>query len=206
MAMSVDWNLMLAAVFTSLAVSATPGPNNIIVAAIGAHHGYRRALPYCLGVTVGFPLMLGIVGLGLGGLLITYPYLRQMTQIIGATFLIYLAYRIVTAPVVNVPTARREGSIYGFWYAVIFQWINPKAVPFAFGFISLYARPQALMLDVAMLMMLSALVTLPITTGWALTGDLLSRVLKTPLQYRVFNLAMGLLLLSAPVSLFFYQR
>lgn len=204
--MGVDWNLALAALLASLPISATPGPNNIICAALGARHGVRRALPYALGVTVGFPLLLASAGAGLGALLHLYPQIQTATQIAGAAFMVYLAYRIAAAPPVNVRQRRAQVGerVFGFWYAVAFQWINPKAIAHAFSVIALYTRPQAMALDVAMLMLISAAIVLPITVGWAVTGNLVSRFLDTPLRERGFNIFMGLLLLSAAVSIFFY--
>lgn len=194
---------MFAALLASLPVCATPGPNNIICAAIGARRGARGALPYALGVTVGFPLMLAAVGIGLGTLIRQYPQIQQFTQLAGVAFLVYLAYRIATAP---MPDMHRPDNIsaYSFTYAVLFQWINPKAVSFAFSLIALYTRPYALFIDIVLLMLISAVITLPVTMLWALTGDVLSRFLQTRLRYRVFNLCMGALLLAAAVSIFLY--
>ena len=47
----------------ALAMSATPGPNNALVAAAAANFGIRRSLPQMLGVAIGFPVMLVLVAL-----------------------------------------------------------------------------------------------------------------------------------------------
>ena len=199
---------MLVALLTALSVCGTPGPNNIICAAIGARRGYRGALSYSLGVTIGFPLLLAAVGFGLGTLINTYPQIQDITQMAGTAFLIYLAYRIATAPPpdMNAPDSVDNIKAYGFSYAVMFQWINPKALSFAFSLVALYTRPDALLVDIPLLMLLTAGITLPITMLWALLGDVLSRFLQTPLHYRLFNAGMGGLLLAAAVSIFIYQR
>ena len=44
--------------------SITPGPNNMMLTASGANFG-MRTLPHMLGVTVGFSLMIALVGVGL---------------------------------------------------------------------------------------------------------------------------------------------
>ena len=48
--------------------SVTPGPNNLMLLTSGVNFGFRRTLPHALGVTVGFTLMILIVGLGVGEL------------------------------------------------------------------------------------------------------------------------------------------
>jgi len=40
----------------------TPGPNNIIALSIGFNYGYKKAIPHVFGVTIGFPVMLVLVG------------------------------------------------------------------------------------------------------------------------------------------------
>ena len=52
----------------AIATLFTPGPNNAMLAASGARFGFRQTLPHALGVALGFPVMLLIVGLALGEL------------------------------------------------------------------------------------------------------------------------------------------
>ncbi len=51
----------------SVAMTITPGPNNLMVAAAAANHGITDTVPHILGIAVGFTLMLAIVAGGLGG-------------------------------------------------------------------------------------------------------------------------------------------
>ena len=191
---------MLAALFASLPVCTTPGPNNIIAAAIGARHGAARALPYAIGATIGFPLMLAVIGFGLGNIIRLYPQLQLTIQIVGMSFLTYLAYRIATAPVVDQPT-QTTAIILGFRHALFFQWINPKAVSFAFSLIALYTRPQHLLIDIIGLMILSAVLTFFTIMLWAFTGGMLKQFLHHPQRQRLFNRIMGFLVLSAAISI-----
>src|SRR4051812_30829666 len=48
-----------------LVMSGTPGPNNMLMVACGAHHGYRRTLPAVLGVNLGVALLTFAACLGL---------------------------------------------------------------------------------------------------------------------------------------------
>ena len=50
----------------SFTAAFTPGPNNALVAASGANFGFRRTFPHVLGISLGFPVMIFIVGLFLG--------------------------------------------------------------------------------------------------------------------------------------------
>ena len=45
-----------------ISMSATPGPNNAMVASSGATFGFARTMPHLLGVALGFPLMIVVRG------------------------------------------------------------------------------------------------------------------------------------------------
>ena len=51
----------------------TPGPNNIMLLASGLNHGIRKSMPHYLGICIGFPIMVAVVGFGLGALFEQYP-------------------------------------------------------------------------------------------------------------------------------------
>lgn len=201
-----DWTLLLTACVASVAVVFTPGPNNIVCAAVGAAHGVRRALPYAWGVTLGFPLMLAAVGFGLGSFLRLYPQSQEFVKIGGVLFLLYLSWRVIFAPVGSGGGGGEERSgaaknVPGFWQSLMFQWINPKGVSYAFSLIAVYTRPAALLTDVFMLMLITAALSLASTMTWALAGVAIGRFLGTPRRRRAFNIVMGGLLLFAAVGI-----
>lgn len=53
--------------------SATPGPNNIMLASSGLAFGLRRTVPHMLGICFGCAAMLGLSGLGLGAAFEAWP-------------------------------------------------------------------------------------------------------------------------------------
>ena len=98
-------------------------PNNAICASIGATYGYTRALPFALGVTVGYPALIAAVGLGLAGLLAAFPQLHLAIKICGASFLLYLAWKIATAK--NTPAT--NAKVPGFGAPFFFSGSTQKA-------------------------------------------------------------------------------
>ena len=178
----------------------TPGPNNAICAAISANRGWRGAMPFVFGVTVGFPAMLGIFGLGVGALFSGVPELHLWARIIGALFLLRIAWRIATAS--GASQTDNEKRTPGFWDAVFFQWVNPKALAFAAGLSAAYVRPEHPLADALTLAALAAVITLSANGSWALAGAALGRALTTPRRMRIFNRAMGALLALSVAMLF----
>ena len=81
-------------VLFTIASSATPGPNNILVMTSGVNFGVKKSLPVFCGICVGFALMLLLVGIGFGQIFEVFPNLNTMIKIIGVGYLLYLAWII----------------------------------------------------------------------------------------------------------------
>ena len=64
-----------------LASTMTPGPNNIMLLSSGLTFGYKRTLPHALGINFGFPVMVACVGLGVGKLFETFPFVYTILKV-----------------------------------------------------------------------------------------------------------------------------
>lgn len=123
------------AVFAFVA-SFTPGPNNLMVAASGMNYGFRRTLPHMVGISLGFPVMLICVSLGIGALIAGFPVVQQIMRALAAAFVVYFAWRIATTE--TDATLTSVGRPFTFWQAALFQWVNPKGWAIAVAVVSLY--------------------------------------------------------------------
>ena len=56
--------VLLAFCAFALVSSITPGPNNTMVLASGVNFGIARTVPHLLGISIGFSVMVALVGLG----------------------------------------------------------------------------------------------------------------------------------------------
>lgn len=111
--------LLLAFVLFAFVTSVTPGPNNMMLLASGVNFGLRRSVPHMLGVSLGFMLLVLAVGLGLGQLFQRWPLLHALLAWGGATYLLYLAWKIArsvapsdsgAAPESPLPSSRPRPS------------------------------------------------------------------------------------------------
>ncbi|SHE93664.1 Threonine/homoserine/homoserine lactone efflux protein [Lampropedia hyalina DSM 16112] len=192
-------SLLVPLALFAFASSITPGPNNIMLASSGLNHGFRRSVPHMLGISVGFMLMLVVIGLGLGALFRTWPALHQILKIASALYLLYLAWRIATASPVNVDARPRRP--FSFWEAAFFQWINPKAWTMALGVIAVYVPQTDFLFNLLLGALICGLVNLPSISVWTLFGVALRRYLRQPAVVRAFNIGMALLLVASLVPL-----
>ncbi|MBS4084496.1 MAG: LysE family translocator [Rhizobiales bacterium] len=194
---------LLAFSLFTLAGAVTPGPNNTISTLSGATFGFRRTLPQMLGVSVGYPLMLAALGLGLGEVFKYVPWLHNAMRYVGAAFLLYLAWKLVRA---NAPQSAGTARPVGFFEAFFFQWLNPKAWSIALGALAAFTTPglpaNDFFREVAIFTLVSAIITFPSLVLWCLFGVAISAMLKDERKRRIFNYALAAILVLSIAALF----
>ncbi len=180
----------------------TPGPNNILVASSGVNFGFRATVPHILGVTVGYPLMLLLVGVGLAKIFTEVPRVHAVLKYVCIAYLLYLAWRIASAPVLNAEM-RRSARPLTFLQAAAFQWVNGKGWVVALSAVSTYTVVNAtLTMQVLALAALALLITLASVCCWTLFGSVLRQYLHTERRRRWFNYSMAALLVASIVPVF----
>jgi threonine/homoserine/homoserine lactone efflux protein len=197
-------NWLLPVVAFAVAMSATPGPNNVMVAASGATFGFRPTVPHILGISVGFPAMVAVIALGAAEPLRTLPWLHEALRWIGAAYMLWLAWHIAVAePVVATEDGRaraeRRGRPLSFVQAALFQWVNPKAWVIAGGAVVTYLSGSGAVFYVQAAAVVAVLLvtTVVFVAMWTGIGAGAARLLRTRRAVRRFNVAMaGLLVLS----------
>ena len=197
--MSLD--TFTAALLFSLVMGFTPGPNNVMLASSGANYGVSRTWPHLWGVTLGFPVMLLLIGLGLATVLLASTGLQLGMKILSCLYLLWLALQIAkSAP---VKAGKGDGKPLNFLQAAAFQWVNPKAWLIAVGAISAYTAGTGTHLygQVAIIAVMSVAVTFLSTLTWTVFGAAIGRFLRAPIALTLFNLAMALLLLGSIVPI-----
>ena len=179
----------------------TPGPNNILVASSGVNFGFRATIPHILGVTVGYPLMLFIVGVGLAKVFIAMPETHVILKYLCTLYLLYLAYKIATATAAS--GSRSTAKPLTFMQAVAFQWVNGKGWVVALSAVTTYTLVNATLLwQIVALSAIALLVTLGSVCTWTLFGAMLRRYLHSERRRRAFNYSMAALLVASIVPVF----
>lgn len=182
----------------AFAASATPGPNNIMLTASGANFGFRRSVPHVLGVAFGFGFMMAVVGLGLGAVFQAAPRLQVGLKILGAAYLLWLAWKIGSAE--TMAEAKGDARPLSALQAAAFQWVNAKAWMMVVGTMSIYAADGAL---ATVLAIVATVIAIGLVTSafWAGFGVAMRRFLSTPWRLRAFNIAMAVLLVASLVPM-----
>lgn len=187
--------LIVSFLMFAFASSITPGPNNIMLMASGANFGFRATVPHMIGVIIGFGVMVLLVGFGLAGLFSALPWLYKILRVLGASYLLYLAYKIATAD--GMGSDKSTARPMTFLQAIAFQWINPKAWTIALVAITAYAPADRLFLNVTIVSVLFVFVGLPCSSAWTVFGVALKSLLSRPATLRAFNITMAALLVAS---------
>lgn len=179
-----------------IATCVTPGPNNVMLMSSGANFGIGRTMRHVAGINIGFPLMLIAVGVGAGAIFQQYPRLHDVLQVVGALYLLYLAYQIASAPTADLDD--KSGKPLGFTRAALFQWVNPKAWVMAVGAVLTYTSPaDAYGFQILLIALLFFLFGSPCSMVWVFFGQYLRRFLTYPQRLKAFNISMSLVLVAS---------
>ncbi|VVN83978.1 LysE family translocator [Pseudomonas fluorescens] len=182
----------------ALASSITPGPVNIVALSSGAQFGFRASLRHVAGATLGFVLLLVLMGLGLHEVLLLWPSLTRVVQLAGVAFLLFMAFKLaVDNGQLNTDGTGRAPSMF---YGALMQWLNPKAwLACVAGMGAFAANGEA-----SLIWTFAAvyLVVCYVSVGcWAYAGTFLRHYLGNPKGMRLFNRLMALLLAASAVYL-----
>jgi threonine/homoserine/homoserine lactone efflux protein len=177
-------------------MSATPGPNNVMLATTGANFGGRGALPVVLGIQAGMFVQTMLMCVGLGTVFVTYPLAHQVLRITGSLYLVFLAWKLSGA---SAGTAQAPKAV-SFTQAATFQALNPKSWVKAVTVASVFMPAgQNTVADALLVAAIGTAVGAPCNAMWALFGVSIRHLLKDPRKQRIFNVTMGAILLVLAV-------
>ena len=182
----------------ALVASLTPGPVNIVALGSGARYGFRATLRHVAGATLGFVLLLVLMGLGLHEVLQRWPGLVRVVQLGGVAFLLFMAWKLAADD--GHLGATDQGRAPSMFYGALMQWLNPKA------WLACVAGMGAFVADreARLVWQFAAiyLVICYVSVGcWAYAGSFLRSWLGNPTTLRRFNRAMAVLLVVSAVYL-----
>lgn len=175
----------------ALASSITPGPVNLVALNCGVRFGFRVSLRHVLGATVGFTLLLLLIGLGLYELLERAPVLMRGIQWGGIAFLLYMAWRLAMDDGRLEPDQAGGGP--SLLDGALMQWLNPKAWLASVAGMGLFAA-NGDVLRVWLFAGLYFLICYASIACWVWAGTFLGRYLRQAVRVRWLNRAMALLL------------
>lgn len=185
-------------VMMTFLVSATPGPNMLLVMSSSARFGFRSALATMAGCMTALLAMMSLSAAGLGAMLQTFPAVFDLLRWTGAAYLAYLGIQTWRTPVPTADTAlapaldaqASPGTLYRRGLLVAAS--NPKAILFAAAFLPQFIRPELPKLpQFAILLLTFAAIEISWYVVYASSGKTLAAYLRRAPVARVFNRMTG---------------
>ena len=194
------WWLFIAMTFV---VSATPGPNMLLIMSVSARHGVRASVMAMLGCMTALLAMMSISAAGMGAVLQSSPQVFEALRLAGAAYLAYLGIKVWRAPVQDASTALapdgasqvavpviKTGAIYREAFLVAAS--NPKAILFAAAFFPQFIHADSPQFpQFAILLATFTVIEVTWYFVYAVSGKRLSVYLQRASVMKAFNRITG---------------
>jgi threonine/homoserine/homoserine lactone efflux protein len=187
------------------ALNMAPGPNNLLSVSNATRYGFQRACSAGIGRILAFAGMIALAGAGLSVVLQTSKWLFQAIKIVGAAYLLYMAWQLWRA---NTETEEEiAGASVGFWALARQEFLvaagNPKAILLFTAFLPQFVDPgRPVPAQFAVLGVLFLSLEWIAISAYAYMGLHMRRWFAEPRGKRIFNrCCAGLLSAAASVLL-----
>ncbi|MEX3015921.1 LysE family translocator [Gymnodinialimonas hymeniacidonis] len=181
----------LAFVVASAIVVVIPGPNIVLTVTYGIRDGLRSGLATVPGQALGALLAMSVSLAGAGAILAASVGLFTAMKVVGALYLLWLAYRLWTAPVEAIRTdddapKRPLGAL--FRQSTLISALNPKGPVFYMAFVPQFVDPSGdVLVQFAVLTATFTVVAALNGLGWLVLASSLREYLRGPFVLRLIN-------------------
>lgn len=132
-----DYGAFAAAVTVFLLI---PGPGNLALITSTGKGGWRAGLACCLGVMAADQVLMWLAVAGVAAVLAAYPAAFHAVQWVGAAYLAWLGYKLLTAKPGDAPAIEIQPRQY-FRQGALITLMNPKAIVFYMAFFPMFVDP-----------------------------------------------------------------
>jgi len=192
----LDWTPLITYI---IIIIFTPGPNNITAALQGVNYGFRKTVPFCMGVAAGVFSVHALSALVSTALLNLIPKIEIYLRIGGALYILWLAYHTLRSAY-----AFKENSIQplGFLNGFILQYMNIKALLFSITLFSTFLQPlSGNPISIIAAILVLSLLAIASTSLYSLAGSGIRRFLDIPGMRKTINIIFFLLLVYTALEI-----
>lgn len=182
----------------AVATAVTPGPNNIMSMSNGSRFGFRKAIPFNLGIGAGFSIVMLLCTIFCSLLSSFIPKIKLPMLVLGGLYMLHLAWDTFRSGT----DIQDDFSRSGFLSGLLLQFVNPKIYIYCIMSMEAYILPHyagnlPALFGFAMLL---AFIGFAFTLCWSAFGSLFRKLFST--HAKAVNSIMALLLVYCAVSLF----
>ena len=195
-----DYSAFVAAIVVFLA---SPGPGNLALITSTSKGGVAGGLMATLGVIAGDQVLMWLAVAGVAAVLSTYPSAFAAIQWLGAAYLAWLGWKMLSAKPGDAPVLNIRPRQY-FQQALAITLLNPKAIVFYMAFFPLFVDPQTHLGWISFGVMAATIAALTFLYGLGmtlLTHHLAERMRANPAVGRVLEKVAGIFLVGFGIKL-----
>ncbi len=171
----------------------SPGPGNMFFAANGARFGFGATIPANAGYHFATWIVTAAIGLGFASTVESFPRLFAAVKLAGTLYVLWLAWKLFRAGALD---SAPEAQPARFSDGVVLLLLNPKGyVIIALMFTQFLTDTD--MGHLAAVLLITTVFTLNNLVAfslWALIGDRIAVVFRTPQRARKLNMVFGAIL------------
>jgi leucine efflux protein len=195
-----DYGAFVAAIIIFLAI---PGPGNLALITSTGKGGIPGGLGATFGVIAGDQVLLWAAVAGVSAVMVAYPTAFHAVQWMGAAYLAWMGFRMLTAKPGDVPILQIKPRHY-FRQTLMITLLNPKAIVFYMAFFPLFVDPaqhQGLKTFGVMAATIALLTFLYGLVAVLLTHYLAARIRANPKISATLKKAAGVFLIGFGIKL-----
>jgi threonine/homoserine/homoserine lactone efflux protein len=195
-----DYGAFVAAIVLFLAI---PGPGNLALITSTGKGGVAGGLMATFGVIVGDQVLMWLAVAGVAAVLAAYPAAFAAIQWLGALYLAWLGWKMLTAKEGDAPVLNIRPRQY-FQQSLAITLLNPKAIVFYMAFFPLFVDPQTHLGLISFAVMALTIAALTFLYGLGmtlLTHHLAERMRAHPRIGRMLEKLAGIFLVGFGVKL-----
>ncbi len=180
-----------------------PGPGNLAIITSTTKGGLKGGLAATLGLMAGDQVLMWLAVAGVAAVLAAYPTAFRAVQWLGAGYLAWLGFRMLTAKPGAAPILHIKPHHY-FQQALTITVLNPKAIVFYMAFFPLFIDPvrhQGVLTFGVMAVTVAGLAFVYCVAVVLLTHFLAERLRANPVISRSLEKLAGLFLLGFGIKL-----
>lgn len=206
----LPFDIVFAFAIVATLLALAPGPDNIFVLMQSAMTGPRNGIFVVLGLCTGLFVHSAAVALGLAALIKASAVAFTVLKLLGACYLLYLAYQAFRAPVQSIADdapRMRPSALYA--RGVIMNVTNPKVAVFFLALFPQFMDPAVgpIIPQVVQLGLVFVLVTFCVFGAIALIAGHLSVWLsRSPGVQRAINKIAGVVFVGLAAQIAFAER
>lgn len=196
---SVSELLLWLAVIFPLVFSA--GPGNVLCAVCGATNGFKKSIPFILGLNLVYTTYSLLAGFGLAGILNSFPKVFFLIQILGVVYIFYLGYKFLIRKNIEKKDSNAKLS---FKDGVISQALNIKGISIILTMYSQFLdKNESLISEVLTLSLALLLLNLFTHMTWSYGGAWMAKKFASNYAVELQSKIFGLMLIAIAIWLLF---